>query len=459
MSGETSQDTDSGAQVVVTPGEPVAHTDVEDGVSVGQHAEPENNESSEGNQTPPPVDDLENPPPEPPPKQRLEDIYAKAKTGRSAEMDEDVSSMTEQGKLEHLQRLEAEAGGRPDPFAEDPNAPPPDDSTAGEPPVTPTQTPDVPPPPAATPQVATQNPSEGIDAASETTTITVYGMREEVPTADVNAAGGIDAFQKSRAADIKLERAATYEASLRQYESQLSERAANLEQRGTQTPAQDGTGLTESSPTDAQGDTADIDALSGILTDAVYGGDREETQKQFASVLGSVRADAIRTVQAQAQQSAPSGPTAEQQAAELRSKQEANAVFRDEFPELDTQVLRDATFAMVKQVAADPMMINRPLSEITREACSRVRSDVFPNAGPKDPVVTPVTQTANPLISETGNQTPPVDLGTRLDLKRRTVVSPQNEAHGRVVEPPANEQSFPSNSDFVAQLKKVRGQP
>ncbi len=443
MSGESSQDIDSSTGKVITSGVPVAHTDVVDGVSVGHHAEPEHVDGSTGNEAPPPAAD---PPPEKPPKLALGDIYAKAKTGRDSQISEDMENMTAEGRADHVARLEAEAGGGPDPFAEPPTTEPP---------------PAVPPvaaAPKAAPIIPENIPAQGIDPAPEMTTINVYGMREEVPTADIVAAGGISTYQKERAADIKLQRLTTFEASLRGLDSQLSERAANLE-REAQTPAQAGTGVTESSPTDAQGDTADIDALSTQLTNAIYSGDREAAQSQIKSVLASVRTDAVRAAQAVVPQpAAASGPTAEQIAADTRARNEANAVFLNEFSDLDTPVLKKAALDMVQAVSADPIMRDRPLSEITREACSRVREDVFKGVAPP-PVIPAVPGTQNPLITAPVQAAGPNDLGTRLDLKRRTVVTPSTEAHGRVVEPTATDQRPPTNAEVVANMRKARGQP
>lgn len=430
------QDTDSGAGQVVTPGQPVQHVDMEDGQSVGQFAEP----PAEG--TPPTADDVV--PATPPPKQSLDEIYGNAQTGRAAEIETELEGMTDAERM-HYDRMVAEAGGGDDPFADPPAAP----EAGAQPPIDPNQ-------PALAPEIAPQ----GIDTNAELTTITVYGMQEQVPTADVVASGGLEAFQKTRAADVRLQRLTTYEASLRGWEDQLSERAAVIE-RTPQPPAADGTGITEPSPTDAQGSNAGIDALSEVMTEAIYSGDRDEAKTKIAQVLTTISADATRAAQESVAQSMPTGPTQQEQNDEALARQQANAVFSQEYGDLNTPVLKQAALNMVQEVARDPVMIGRPLAEITREACGRIREDVY---GTRDapagyvPNVPAAGAPANPLIPP-ANPGPPTDLALRHDLKRRTVVTPLNEAHGRSPAPPNEQQQFPNNSAFVSQLRKGRGQP
>ena len=444
MSGESAQqDTDSGTGTVVTPGKPVKHVDILDGKSAGHVIEPEHDEGSTGNEPKPDAVALERAPrAEPPERVSRDDIYARAKTGRSAEIDGDLADMTDDQRVNY-DRMIAEAGGGPDPYAEE------DEPSAVAPATS---------KPAADNVQSQKNQPAGIDTPTDKTIITVYGMREEVPTADINAAGGIDVFQKMRAADVRLQRLSTYEATLRGWESQLSERAAGLE-RAPQPQAGKGTGTTESSPTDALGDTADVEAQAARVTEAFYSGDREEATSKLSEVLASIRSDAIRAAQKSSVAATPSGPSQESVNAEATARKEANAVFLNEFPDLNTPVLRQAALNMVNVVARDPVMIGRPLAEITREACGRIAREVFPDH--QRPVVTnpanllPAAGQQNPLI-QPGKT--PVDLGSRYSVKRRTVVQPLKDAHGRpAAEPTAK--PFPSNSEFVGLLKRGRNQP
>jgi len=438
---QVQQDIDSGTGQVVTPGEPAKHRDILDGQSAGHHIEPEHTEGSRGNEPPPPAtgapptaDDI--PPAEPPPKTSREEIYAKARTTQDAEIADTLEEMTPAQRM-HYDRMVAEAGGGPDPFA-----------PAEEPAATPGQ-----------PSLPGEIPRQGIDTPGETTTITIYGMHEEVPTADIEAAGGISAYQKGRAADVRLERLATYEASLRNWEQQLSQSA---QQPAAETPAQAGaTGITEPSPTDVPGSTVDIGALSQVMTDAIYSGDREETAARFTETLTTIQADAIRAAQAAVPtQAQPSTQDQQAAAAETQARAEANTVFSQEFGDLDTPVLRQAALNMVQEVAADPVMIGRPLAEITREACGRIREDVYGTREPPPGYTPAPVATGLPPALHTAPVTPPgQDLAGRHALKRRTVVTPLTEATGRAPAPASTEKQFPNNSEFVTKLRQGRGQP
>ena len=449
MTGQTQQDIDSGAGEVVTDGQPVQHRDMEDGQSVGHTAEPEHQEGSKGNErpegSPPTADDMV--PDRPPPRVSRDDIYSKAKHSRDSESQEALEAMTPEQRANYDRMVLEASGEGEDPFSEQ-------TPTYGEGPDTKPQGQKQPNQP---PQQA-QTPPQGIDQPGEMTTITVYGMREDVPTADVEAAGGLAAYQKQRAADIRLQRLSTYEATLRNWEDQLSQRAEHV----AQPPAGEGAGKSEPSPTDVPAGV-DVNALAESLTDAVYSGDREEAQAKFRDAFASIQEDARRAAQqnlTQTQQ--PSQGPSQQDVDRQRAMDEANAVFRNEFRDLNTQVLKSAALNMVNEVAKDPVMIGRPLSEITREACERVREDVYgsrtPPPGYEVQAQAEGTAPAAPLHTAPAGQ-PPTDLAGRHQLKRRTVVTPLSEAHGTAPVPQGDAGQFPSNSEWVATLRKGRGLP
>ena len=133
---------------------------------------------------------------------------------------------------------------------------------------------------------------------------------------------------------------------------------------------------------------------------------------------------------------------------------EANAVFANEFGDLQTPVLRTAVLDMVQQVAADPIMRGRPLAEITREAGLRVRADVYRSGAPQTPGLNP----ADPLPAAT--PAPAADpMARRMELKERTVVTPLHETGARYQPPAAEDAAYPSNAEYVQLLRKGRNQP
>jgi len=439
MNTAAQQDIDSGKGEVVTPGEPVDHVDAVDGQSAGHTIEPE--------AEPQPGDTVA----EKPAGVSRDEIYNRASELRDAETNEALAGMTATERA-HYERMIAEASGvteeEQDPFDGEGNV--------REGWVDPNQPIEEQPAPAQT--IAEEQP-QTVDSNDEMVTITVYGMQQDVPRAEVDAVGGTAAYQKIVAADEKMKRASTYEASVRALDQEVSERLKALqEQEQGQLQATSTTADPELPPTGVQGETIDVQTAAEKLVGAMYTGDREAAVKEASEVLASLQQDAKRVAQAQVQQPGAQGPSPEEQqiaieraAAAERERSDANHVFVTEFSDLQSQVLRDATYSMVQKVAAEPIMYGRPLAEVTREAGMRVRSDVFG------------TQAPNPTPSPTPNVHPPAntapDLATRMALKKRTVVQPLIPASGRHADTPETEQKVESNSEYIARMRREsRGQ-
>jgi hypothetical protein len=439
------QDIDSGTGEVITPGEPVDHVDVVDGQSAGHSIEPEADPPAEVHEPGQTVT-------EKPPGVSLDDIYGKAKDVRESETDEALGDMNAADRANY-QRMVAEAQGLPDddPFDGDGQViegrVAPSVAPAGE---------MIPAPAAAAPAPATVQPA--LDTQPETTTIVVYGMKQEVPTAEVNAAGGVASYQKIVAADERMRRASTYEASVRAYDQEVQTRAASLAATPQATSAT--AAVPELPPTDAQGETVDMQAQAERLVGAMYTGDREAAITQAAEVLTEIQTSVVRAAQnANPQPVAPvvsaevDRVAQERARAAIADRAEANQVFVTEFTDLSSPVLRQATYAMVQAVAAEPIMYGRPLAEITREAGARVRADVFGDAAPAPAPLAPAP-TAKPVVMAPASPT----LASRMELKSRTVVQPLIPAHGKFTEPAVEGQETESNTQYIARMKVNRGQ-
>lgn len=438
------QDIDSGTGEVITPGAPVDHVDVVDGASVGHSIEPPADVHEPGHVVS-----------EKPDAVSRDDIYSNAAAVRDGETNEALAGMNDAEKA-HYHRMVAEAQGvteeGEDPFDGEGNV------KQGW----------VPEGTAAIPAVVDGQPAAvvapvALDNNSETTTIIVYGMKQEVPTAEVNAAGGIANYQKVVAADEKMKRASTYEASVRAYDQEVQNRAAHLAAPQATGPAAD----PELPPTGAQDETVDVQSAAERLVGAMYTGDREAAITEAAEVLTSFKDDVTRSARSVIAQAGAQAPDlAEQQAAQqrdaaqTRERTDANQVFVDEFRDLSSPVLRNATYAMVQEVAAESIMYGRPLAEITREAGMRVRADVFGSdyQPPGEPA--PAAAVVQPQSVNLPIQAAPTDLAGRMALKSRTVVQPLIPSGGaRFSDAPTGEQKTESNSEYVARMKRdSRGQ-
>lgn len=428
----SAQDIDSESGEIITKGKPVDHVDMVDGQSVGHHIEPEGDDQTTADT----VDAK-------PPGVSLDEIYSKAAAVRDADADDALAGMDDKERA-HYHRMIAEAQGitddSQDPFDGDGNI----KKGWVDPGVAPALT-------ATDEQPIARTGRPVVDTAAEMTTIVVYGEKHEIPTADIDAAGGVASYQKIVAADERMKRASTYEASLRSYDQQLQQRAAAMQTP----PATDQTVDPELPPTGVQGKGVDVQVSAKKLVDAMYSGDRELAYTEATEVLTSFRDDVARAASASAAQPvAPTVSTQEQRvaieraAAQSADRLEANQVFVDEFSDLSGSVLKQATYAMVQKVAAEPLMYGRPLAEITREAGSRVRADVF---GGK-PKPAPATGEIVPALSAT-----PI-LDQRMTLKKRTVVQPLIPASGRYSEPADASQQPETNAQYVARMRQARGQ-
>jgi len=446
MNAAVEQDIDTGTGEVVTPGEPVDHVDIVDGESVGHTAEPEGDVHEPGQVVR-----------EKPASVSRDDIYSNAAVVRDGDTEDALAGMNDAEKA-HYHRMVAEAQGvteeGDDPFDGDGKL-----KEGWTPEGTAVESVADPVVPAVV--AAPQGAAPELDTGSETTTIIVYGMKQEIPTAEVNAVGGVANYQKIVAADERMKRASTYEASVRAYDQEVQNRAAKLA-----APQATGTAADpELPPTGAQDETVDVHGAAEKLVGAMFTGDREVAITEAAEVLTSFKDDVTRSVQAA--QAGAQGPNLEEQQAAIerantatKERNDANQVFVDEFRDLSSPVLRNATYAMVQEVAAEPIMYGRPLAEITREAGTRVRADVFGNdyQPPGEKVETPaavVLPTVNVPQSAT-----PTDLAGRMALKSRTVVQPLIPQGGaRFTDQVAAEQKTETNSEYVLRMKREsRGQ-
>ena len=420
---EQQQDIDSRTGKVVNQGEPVKHVDMEDGQSVGHSAEPEGGEKKS---------DPAEPAPLPPQRISRDEIYANAKRNRDTTIESDMQGMTEEDR-QHFERMNAEMRGEDWSGKAAQDAPERAAAAQQE---------------AAQDQPARQDPPQSADPAldggEETVSIIVYGMREEVPRSEVEAAGGIEAYQKNRAADEKLRRLTTYEASLRDLDHSLQEQADRLRRSP---PAREPAGGTDPSPTDDP-NSADEKELAAEIVKGFYSGDEEEAIEKLSSAFTRLKSGANRAAQPTSQEQ----PAAQQQRPDQqlsyneRDLEDANAVFANEFGDLQTPVLRSAVLAMVNEVEREPLMRGRPLAEVTREAAMRVRNDVR-------------RVNSQPANDPAPRSSVPTDLGERMELKSRTVVAPLHQASQRAPSGESEEPQFPSNSEYVQQMRQRRNQP
>ncbi len=272
--------------------------------------------------------------------------------------------------------------------------------------------------------------------------IRVYGQDREVPVEEAIQAG-IATLQKDAAADQRLAGAAEKERQLEARARELQGIEENL-RRGLDSQGQP---IVPQPPTQGASRNREeqmkavTDAAAAVRT-AVFEGDQDATQAALlkfheasAAASGSGNTDlpaiiksvttAVRADLARDQRDAEARASVD--AAE-RDRQEANRVFKVEFPDL----LADKdSMAMAKglatRLAADPEWAPKGHAAIAREVGRRLKAKIAPSG-----------------LERT--------LADRRGAKRDV---PTSTAAGR--QPPAPEQTQPSNRDYVRQLQVNSG--
>jgi len=223
----------------------------------------------------------------------------------------------------------------------------------------------------AAPEVESTN--ETSDSASDSLTppdpeaivpVVILGKEYAVPQQDIDDAGGIAAYQKNRAATIKLQRAATLE-------DRAHKALKELEQRGSQ---QDGDPSTDGL------DEADIESMKDKLLDAVLNGTEENVNEAISEIAQS-RPEPPKPASTQPTVAPePSDDLHTETQEDLRQQfeadmREANDMMKTEFKDImnepDALELARRNF---NALVADEANEGRSQKEMAREAAMKVRT-------------------------------------------------------------------------------------
>lgn len=212
----------------------------------------------------------------------------------------------------------------------------------------------------AAPEVSRSPAASGAaDAASATTVVTVYGRQIEVPTADVTAAGGVAAYQKTLAADTLLARASR---TLREIEARASAPPASAPNTAAASPP--------------SGEQAAVDRKEVIrqALEALLENDANTASAKYEEFVDSKINERLGRSTPAASPASPSAKPAGQgysrDAEEIRA---ANAMFASEFSAItnDPTAMRDAT-ALILERMRDPALDGIPLETLARDVGVRI---------------------------------------------------------------------------------------
>lgn len=127
--------------------------------------------------------------------------------------------------------------------------------------------------------------------ANQRVKVKVLGQEFEVPQSDIDEAGGVVAYQKDRAASMRLQQAAREQASIKaEREALEKERQALAQQRdsaGRNAPATS-TGRTPGAAPTHQGgagEGADVEAQAAAIANDLYSGDPKRAKAAIAKIM------------------------------------------------------------------------------------------------------------------------------------------------------------------------------
>lgn len=234
--------------------------------------------------------------------------------------------------------------------------------------------------------------------------VKVLGQEFEVPQSDVDAAGGLSAYQKDRAASIRLQRVAQEEARLKAEQEEFNRQRANA---GRNAPAKAGGDTPSAAPIQADGAGAgvDVEARSEAIVADLYSGDTKRAKAAIAQVLAAQTRPAAQLdpteVARQAadllkQQDRAAPPVNPQAAARNAEYDELNAMMAEKYADvLADPKLKQAAVEKFEALRADPSNAGRRLVDLGREAAQGLK------ANPRQAVV------------ERKQQLPPVNRGSQ----------------------------------------------
>lgn len=284
-----------------------------------------------------------------------------------------------------------------------------------------------------------------IDTAGEMTTVKVYGVERQVPTAVVEAAGGRDAYQKKLAAE---EREASSNAERQRLDTER-QRQANKDRELSEREAAIRRGESVTPPP-IPGAGADRKAQAAALVERLYSGDAAKAAAAVEEILSAAGsghaqmtpqqiADEVERKLEQ-REAARTARTAEDQREAARVS--ANTAFKTAFPELAKDESKTVYAQQIlKRIIADPANNGRPLELLVIEAGNEAMSD-FGLKAPAPAVAAPVALTQ--------------ELDRRDNAKRLGPFA--GDANVRQAAP-AETTRPRTRAEVVAQMRKDRGLP
>lgn len=280
-------------------------------------------------------------------------------------------------------------------------------------------------------------------APDDRVSVKILGKHYDVPQQDIDDAGGLEAYQKNRAATIRLQRAAILEQRVTQRVSATVSPPQPEEQEAD--PSTDGQSEADIS----------VDALQAEMMDVVIDGNEDDIKRWIEQRLTKAQQPAKPTPPAEEPRPAVSeSPEDSEILTELQSQreldiEETNHMMNEEFPdimkgsqpsatELERRRLADAQ-EYFQVLASDPHNEGRSQKEMAREAANRARRIRYPE-------------------EETSQPVPPIEQERRKRVIRKRRLPQASRADTGAPSNRKQEKKVPSRKDHFRRLRRAAGQ-
>lgn len=228
-------------------------------------------------------------------------------------------------------------------------------------------------------------PSNDKQVADQLVDVVIYGRTYSVPQRDIDKAGGLEAYQRIRAANIRFQEAAAtrkraqrQEQELKKREEELKKLEKELKERSSRTASKDAeppaTGAHE------EAETKDRAVKVKEIVDGIFSGKEADAEAAIQKILDSVEsrpslsaeqvADMVlEKLNSEQQQSEQQTQDDEEQAFFQESKRRVNQVMREEYSDvMAVPLLRNVALMRFQELRNDPANAGRDWADLAREA-------------------------------------------------------------------------------------------
>lgn len=191
--------------------------------------------------------------------------------------------------------------------------------------------------------------------------VKVDGVEYTVPSADIDAAGGVNQYQLNRASNQRFEKAATYSKALQKEKQDFAQQQLDIAAKG------------ELPDKDALNEEAELKDYREKILDAALDGTQEDVDKLLLELVAK-RKPAVQDSPGKPEASVSDRVVEEFETAYALDRAEANRLLLDDYPDImDNEDLRKIAHSKYSELSSDPDSFGRTAVEMARESGDFVR--------------------------------------------------------------------------------------